>query len=121
MGEQQADNAPLGEGVSDRRVTVITSLTVDPGTQDRLLALILQGTEEVVRPLPGFLSSTVLRSLDGHRVTIATDWASAEAFESAARSLAMAPLFQEIGALARSDIHLYELVGGFLGEVALEP
>ncbi len=42
MDEQQAGHAPLGEHISDRRVTVITSLTVDPGAQDRLVALILQ-------------------------------------------------------------------------------
>lgn len=120
MDEQLADHAPLGEGISDRRVTIITSLTVDPGAQDRLVALILQWTDETVRLMPGFLSSTVLRSLDGHRVTTATDWASAEAFESAARPLALAPLSQEIGALARADIHLYEFVGGFLGEASLE-
>jgi hypothetical protein len=66
--------------------------------------------------MPGFLSSTVLRSLDGHRVMIATEWVSAEAFEAAARSLAMVPLFQEIATVAKSDIHLYELVGAFLGD-----
>ena len=121
MDEPQLEPAPLGEGVSDRRVTVVTSLTVDPFSQDALVALILRGSEETVRSMPGFVSSTVLRSLDGHRVMIATDWASAEAFEAAARSLAMVPLFQDIGTLAKSDIHLYELVGGFLADESRGP
>ncbi len=113
--------APLGEGTSDRRVTVVTSMTVDPSSQDALVALIQRGHEETVRLLPGFLSSTVLRSLDGHRVMVASDWVSAEAFEAAARSLAMVPLFQDIAALARSDMHLYELVGGYLPDETAGP
>jgi antibiotic biosynthesis monooxygenase (ABM) superfamily enzyme len=47
---------------------LINVFTVDPKDQERLVELWQEGTEEVMRHLPGFISANVHRSLDGTKV-----------------------------------------------------
>ena len=46
-------------------VTLINVFTVDPANQQRIVDLLARATESSVRYVPGFVSATLHRSLDG--------------------------------------------------------
>src|ERR1700738_2053946 len=66
-------------------ISLINVFTVDPANQHRLLDLLARATDEFVSRAPGFVSSTLHRSLDGTKVTMYAQWRSAEDYESMRR------------------------------------
>lgn len=93
-------------------VTLINSFTVDPADQERLIALLAEATDEVMRHRPGFISASFHRGLDGRTVANYAQWASRADFEamladpvaqqhmSAARALAtVTPLLYEVASV----------------------
>jgi hypothetical protein len=50
-------------------IVLINVFTVDPANQERLIKVLAEATEVAVRRAPGFVSTTLHRSLDGSRVT----------------------------------------------------
>jgi len=48
-------------------ISLINVFTVDPANQHRLLDLLARATDEFVSQAPGFVSSTLHRSLDARR------------------------------------------------------
>ena len=99
-------------------VTAINVFTVDPSNQQRLIDLLARMTEASVRGLPGFVSAALHRSVDGCKVTMYAQWASAQHFQNyqAARSNPGAsPEVSEILAIARFDPATYEVVRVFTG------
>jgi quinol monooxygenase YgiN len=60
--------------VGDEPVTLINVFEVDPSDQQDLVALLVEGTEEVMRHLPGFVSVNILASNDGTRVLNYAQW-----------------------------------------------
>lgn len=62
-------------------LTLINVYDVDPARQEELVTLLTETTDSVMRHLPGFLSVSIHRSLDGTRVANYAQWASTEAFE----------------------------------------
>jgi heme-degrading monooxygenase HmoA len=91
-------------------VTLINVFTVEPENQGRLVDLLVEATEQVMRHLPGFLSANIHRGLDGRRVANYAQWESREAFErmlgdpEARRH--MGPILQ----IASNEGYLYEVV-----------
>jgi heme-degrading monooxygenase HmoA len=63
-------------------VTLINVFTVAPEDQRRLLDLLVEATESVMRGLPGFVSANLHKSLDGTRVANYAQWRSREDFEA---------------------------------------
>jgi quinol monooxygenase YgiN len=57
-------------------IILINVFTVDPANQHRLLELLARATDEFVSRAPGFVSSTLHRSLDGTKVTMYAQWRS---------------------------------------------
>ena len=57
---------------SDKKhvVTLINVFTVEPANQQRLVDLLTRATEGSVNRAPGFISSTLHRSIDGTKVTM---------------------------------------------------
>jgi len=49
-------------------ITLINIFTVEPVNQQKLIDLLTLATNESVRQIPGFISSSLHRSLDGHKV-----------------------------------------------------
>ena len=99
-------------------VTAINVFTVDPSNQQRLIDLLAHMTESSVRDLPGFVSAALHRSVDGGRVTMYAQWASAQHYQDyqAMRSKSGAsPEVAEILAIARFDPATYEVVKVFAG------
>src|SRR5215216_1642497 len=55
-------------------VTLINVFTVAPEDQQRLVDILIDATQKVMRKQPGFVSANIHRSLDGTRVTNYAPW-----------------------------------------------
>src|SRR5215208_1353637 len=55
-------------------VTLINVFTVAPEDQQRLVDILIDATQKVMRKQPGFVSANIHRSLDGTRVTNYAQW-----------------------------------------------
>lgn len=93
----------------DRPVTLINVFTCAPERQGELLTLLRTLTDEVTRHLPGFLSATLHRSLDGRRVANYAQWESEAAWKAMVRNDAVRARMGPIIAIATFDPGLYEL------------
>ena len=97
-------------------VTLINVFTVAPENQQRLVDVLVDATQTVMRKQPGFISANIHRSLDGTRVTNYAQWRSKEAFEAMLRDREAAEHMGEAAKIAeRFEPHLYEV--SFVDEV----
>lgn len=94
-------------------ITLINVFTVEPPNQQRLLDLLVRATDEFVSRAPGFISSTLHRSLDGTKVTMYAQWNSVEDYEAMRRDPGPLPFLQEALAIAKFEPGLYEIVRTF--------
>jgi quinol monooxygenase YgiN len=63
-------------------VTLINVFTLAPEDQQRLVDVLVEATQAVMRKQSGFISASIHRSLDATRVTNYAQWRSPEAFEA---------------------------------------
>jgi quinol monooxygenase YgiN len=94
-------------------ITLINVFTVDPANQQQLLDLLARTTVEFVRRAPGFISSTLHRSLDGSKVTMYAHWRSVEDYQAMRQDPGPLPLFEEALAIAKFEPGMYEIVQTF--------
>ena len=94
-------------------VTLINVFTVEPANQQRLVELLTAATNISVRYAPGFLSSTLHRSLDGTKVTMYARWSSLEAYQAMRNDSSSAPYLVEALSLAKFEPGMYEVVQTF--------
>ncbi len=91
-------------------VTLINVFTVEPSNQQRLVELWQQGTEEVMRYLPGFVSANVHRSLDGTKVINYAQWDSVETFTAGLRHPDAVAYFNQLAEIGTPNPMLCEVV-----------
>ena len=97
-------------------VTLINVFTVAPKDQQRLVDVLVEATQAVMRKQPGFVSAYIHRSLDGTRVTNYAQWRSREAFEAMLQNQEAAEHMGEAARVAEKfEPHLYEVT--FVDEV----
>jgi heme-degrading monooxygenase HmoA len=97
-------------------VTLINVFSVAPENQQRLVDVLVDATQMVMRKQPGFISANIHRSFDGTRVTNYAQWRSKEAFEAMLRDREAAEHMGEAAKIAeRFEPHLYEV--SFVDEV----
>jgi quinol monooxygenase YgiN len=97
-------------------VTLINVFTVAPEDQQRLVDVLVDATQTVMRKQPGFISANIHRRLDGTRVTNYAQWQSREALEAMLRDREAAEHMGEAAKIAESfEPHLYEV--SFVDEV----
>jgi quinol monooxygenase YgiN len=94
-------------------VTFINVFTVDPENQQRLVDLLTRVTETSVRHAPGFVSSSLHRSLDGTKVTMYAQWRSIEDYEAMRKDPTPAPILREALTFAKFEPGMYEVVETF--------
>lgn len=100
----------------DDLVTLINVFTVAPEDQQRLVEVLVDATQAVMRKQPGFISANIHRSLDGARVTNYAQWRSREAFEAMLGDREAAEHMGQAARIAeRFEPHLYEVT--FVDEV----
>jgi quinol monooxygenase YgiN len=91
-------------------VTLINVFTVAQENQQRLVDVLVDATQKVMRKQPGFVSANIHRSLDGTRVTNYAQWQSREAFEAMLQNQEAAEHMGEAARIAqRFEPHLYEV------------
>ncbi|MBQ1082430.1 MULTISPECIES: antibiotic biosynthesis monooxygenase family protein [unclassified Nocardiopsis] len=90
-------------------VALVNTFTVEPENHERLLEILREATDDVMRHLPGFVSASVHASLDGTRVCNYAQWSSEEAFRAAIAHPDSKPHFAACQAIASSDSALYQL------------
>jgi len=98
---------------SGEPVVLINVFTVEPADQQRLIDLLIRATAGLVDRAPGFLSSTLHRSLDGTRVTMYARWRSADDYQAMRQDPRPLPFLQEALTFARFEPGLYEIVRTF--------
>ena len=94
-------------------ISLINVFTVDLANQQRLLDLLTRATDGFVSRAPGFISSTLHRSLDGRKVTMYAQWRSNEDYESMRRDPGPRPFLEEALAFATFEPGMYESVRTF--------
>ena len=94
-------------------ISLINVFTVDPANQRQLLDLLARATDKFVSRAPGFISSTLHRSLDGTKVTMYAQWRSIDDYQAMRRNPPALPFFQEALTIARFEPGVYEVVRTF--------
>ncbi len=94
-------------------ITLINVFTVDPSKQQQLVDLLTQATESSVRHIPGFISASLHRSLDGAKVAMYAQWRSVEDYQAMRKNAATLPYMEQALALAKFESGMYEVVETF--------
>jgi quinol monooxygenase YgiN len=94
-------------------VTLINVFTVEPSNQQRLVDLLTRATDGLVDRAPGFLSSTLHRSLDGTKVAMYARWRSTADYEAMRKDPRPLPFLQEALTFASFEPGMYEVVRVF--------
>ncbi|MFC7399867.1 antibiotic biosynthesis monooxygenase family protein [Chelatococcus sp. GCM10030263] len=110
-GADKAPSIPASE--NSNVVTLINVFTVDPSNQERLMDLLTRATDEFVSRAPGFLSSTLHRSLDGTKVTMYAQWRSIEDYQAMRGDPGPRPFLEEALTFAQFDPGIYTVVRSF--------
>jgi argininosuccinate lyase len=97
-------------------ITTINIFTVDPANQQGLLDLLTEATSSDVVYAPGFVTSTLFRSLDGRKVAMHASWRSEDDYK--AMRAQPRPFLQKALTIATFDPGMYEAVQTF---TALSP
>lgn len=96
-------------------VTFVNVVDVDPAKQQEVIDLLVEGTEKVMSKRPGFISVTLLASLDKSRVINVARWESVEDVKATQSDPAAAEYAKRTAALAQATPGLYTVVGEFTG------
>lgn len=91
-------------------ITLVNVFTVDPANQQRLVDVLIEATEQVMRHIPGYVSANIHKSLDGTQVVNYAQWQSREAFEAMLRNPDAGAHMRQAAALAAYAPQLYTVV-----------
>ncbi|MEV0941981.1 antibiotic biosynthesis monooxygenase [Micromonospora wenchangensis] len=94
-------------------VTFVNVIDVDPSRQQEVIDLLTEGTEKVVSRRPGFVSVTLLASLDRTRVVNVARWRSADDVRATQADPEAAEYARRTATLAQASPGLYTVVGEF--------
>lgn len=97
----------------EKLVTFINTFKVEPANQQKLIELLVRVTDTFVRLAPGFVSSSLHRSIDGTKVIMYAQWQTIEDYEAMRRDPAPLPYLQEALTIATFEPGMYEVVETF--------
>jgi quinol monooxygenase YgiN len=90
-------------------VTLINVFDVDASKQQELLELLAEGTQQVIRHRPGFISVNLLASNDGTRVVNYAQWRSFDDVRGTLADPHVQTYATRAAALARATPHVYSV------------
>ncbi|MFS2109560.1 putative quinol monooxygenase [Sphingomonas sp. Sphisp140] len=99
--------------MADGPIVLINRFDMAPEHQARVLALLTEVTEQIVRHAPGFLGATLHRSLDGQSVTMVARWESQAAYQAMRADPRPLPWFQQALEVSTFTLGMYEAVEEF--------
>ena len=94
---------------NDTLLTLINVFSVAPENQSKLATLLAEATTQTMRQLPGFVSASIHRSLDGTKVVNYAQWRSQADFEAMRQHPEAAVHMKAAAALATFDPILCEV------------
>jgi quinol monooxygenase YgiN len=97
-------------------MTLVNVFTVSPDKQDQLAQLLVRATEDTMRHLPGFISASIHRSLDGTKVINYAQWRSQADFAALKDNPQARPHMEAAAALARFEPIVCEVVDSVVAE-----
>lgn len=117
-GPTQADRSSIGEEDPPAMATIrkgrevltlVNVFTVKPENQQPLVDLLIEATEQTMKRLPGFISASIHRSLDGTKVVNYAQWRSKNDFDAMRQNPEARPHMEAAAALAAFDPILCEV------------
>jgi quinol monooxygenase YgiN len=90
--------------------TLINVFTVKPEDQQQLVQMLVDATEQTMKQLPGFVSASIHKSLDGKKVVNYAQWRSQQDFDAMRQNPGAAPHMAAAGKLATFDPIVCEVV-----------
>jgi len=96
--------------VTKQVTTLINILTVEPENQQKLIELLRDNTENVVRGLDGWISTSFIAAGDRRHVAIYSQWRDAASVEAMRTNPDMVAYFPRIAALAAFDSFVGDVV-----------
>ena len=90
-------------------VTLINVFTVEPQNQQRVVD-ILEATRQAMQYVPGFISASIHKSLDGVRVANYAQWESQETFQAMFDNPSAKEHIDELLKISIPDPHLYKVM-----------
>jgi quinol monooxygenase YgiN len=95
----------------DRKVmTLVNVFTVSPDKQAELADLLVRATEETMQHLPGFVSASIHRSVDGTKVINYAQWRSEADFAALKDNPEARPHMQAAAKLASFEPIVCEVI-----------
>ena len=94
-------------------LTLINIFNVEPINQQRLIDLLILATNNSVRMITGFISSSLHRSLDGTKVTMYAQWRSLEDYQNMRNNSVASPYLNQALEIAKFEPGMYEVVETF--------
>jgi heme-degrading monooxygenase HmoA len=91
-------------------ITLINVFSVDPQQQQKLINMLVDATEKVMRHLPGFIAANIHKSLDGKQVVNYAQWRSRKDFEAMLQNPDAIPHMKEIASFTKFEPNLYEVM-----------
>ena len=95
-------------------LTLINVFTVEPANQQQLVDLLTKATNDSVRMIDGFISSSLHRSVDGTKVTMYAQWKSMEHYQNMRNNATASPYLTQALEIAKFEPGMYEVVETFL-------
>ena len=90
-------------------LTLVNVFSVRPENQQKLVDMLVEATDKTMKKLPGFLSASIHRSLDGTRVINYAQWRSKTDFDAMRQNPAAQPHMAAVAAIATFDPILCEV------------
>ncbi|MGI5219382.1 antibiotic biosynthesis monooxygenase family protein [Nocardia sp. CA-290969] len=98
--------------------TFINIISVDPAKQQEVVDILSQGTDDLIRHRPGFVSVTLLASADGSKVINIAEWESPDAAKATLGDPAAQEFAKKVAALGTPDPGVYKKVADFTADQA---
>jgi quinol monooxygenase YgiN len=90
-------------------LTLVNVFTVRPENQQKLVDMLVEATDKAMKKLPGFISASIHRSLDGTKVVNYAQWRSKTDFDAMRQNPAAQPHMAAVAAIATFDPILCEV------------
>ena len=94
-------------------ITFINVFKVDPSNQLKLIEILTDVTNKIVRHKDGFISSALHRSSDGAKVTMYAQWKNLDLYNKMRDDKKANEGFKDAVAIAEFDGSMYEVVEEF--------
>ena len=96
---------------------MINVFTVEPTNQQELVDLLILATDGTITKVPGFISSSLHKSIDGTKVTMYSQWKSVEDYQNMRSNPSASPYLEKALKIATFEPGMYEVVETFTAEI----